>query len=144
MHAVRFRGSARVNCLGLCKSAQVHKVRITQWWKLNRNWEVTTLFFTRLGAKSSASLQSCRQSASYRSDILRYTFQLFWSAVVYSFGDVFRLPWYTNLAPRLSRCEGRAVPDDFWPSDVPMLPRPDGCALSLSQPSSTPALHPRC
>ena len=27
-----------------------------------------------------------------------YTFQLFWSAVVYSFGDVFRLPWYTNLA----------------------------------------------
>ncbi|CAE7193880.1 Atp13a4 [Symbiodinium pilosum] len=50
----------------------VHKVRITQWWKLNQNWEVTTLFFT-------------------------YTFQLFWSAVVYSFGDVFRLPWYTNL-----------------------------------------------
>mmetsp|Transcript_136068 Transcript_136068/g.322478 ORF Transcript_136068/g.322478 Transcript_136068/m.322478 type:complete len:1389 (+) Transcript_136068:42-4208(+) len=50
----------------------VHKVRITQWWKLNRNWEITTLFFT-------------------------YTFQLFWSAVVYSFGDVFRLPWYTNL-----------------------------------------------
>ncbi|OLP91475.1 DEAD-box ATP-dependent RNA helicase 14 [Symbiodinium microadriaticum] len=40
----------------------VHKVRITQWWKLNRNWEITTLFFT-------------------------YTFQLFWSAVVYSFGD---------------------------------------------------------
>jgi len=51
----------------------VEKVRITQWWKLNQNWEVTTLFFT-------------------------YTFQLFWSAVVYSFGDVFRLPWYTNLA----------------------------------------------
>lgn len=50
----------------------VEKVRITQWWKLNQNWEVTTLFFT-------------------------YTFQLFWSAVVYSFGDVFRLPWYTNL-----------------------------------------------
>ncbi|CAJ1446336.1 unnamed protein product, partial [Effrenium voratum] len=52
----------------------VHKVRITQWWKLNTNWEVTTLFFS-------------------------YTFQLFWSAVVYSFGDVFRLAWHRNLAP---------------------------------------------
>ncbi|CAJ1329617.1 unnamed protein product, partial [Effrenium voratum] len=51
----------------------VHKVRITQWWKLNTNWEVTTLFFS-------------------------YTFQLFWSAVVYSFGDVFRLAWHRNLA----------------------------------------------
>ncbi|CAJ1383081.1 unnamed protein product [Effrenium voratum] len=50
----------------------VHKVRITQWWKLNTNWEVTTLFFS-------------------------YTFQLFWSAVVYSFGDVFRLAWHRNL-----------------------------------------------
>ena len=51
---------------------------------------------------------------------LRYTFQLFWSAVVYSFGDVFRLPWYTNLAPRRNKwsqgfcyrstATGRAVP----------------------------------
>lgn len=48
-------------------------------------------------------------------DVLRYTFQLFWSAVVYSFGDVFRLPWYTNLVSRpklnLARnCEESLVP----------------------------------
>lgn len=47
--------------------------------------------------------------------ILRYTFQLFWSAVVYSFGDVFRLPWYTNLVsqPKLNlarNCEESLVP----------------------------------
>ena len=30
---------------------KVEKVRITQWWKLNQNWEVTTLFFTLLGVK---------------------------------------------------------------------------------------------
>ncbi|CAE7534282.1 ATP13A4, partial [Symbiodinium sp. KB8] len=63
----------------------VHKVRITQWWKLNRNWEITTLFFT-------------------------YTFQLFWSAVVYSFGDVFRLPWYTNLVLMARAPESRNAP----------------------------------
>eukprot|EP00415_Alexandrium_ostenfeldii_P002502 UN2502 len=50
----------------------VHKVRVTEWWKLSRNWETTTVFFM-------------------------YTFQQFWSAVVFSFGHLFRLPWYKNL-----------------------------------------------
>jgi len=50
----------------------VHLVRITQWWKLSRNWETTTIFFI-------------------------YTFQQFWSAVVFSFGHLFRLSWYDNL-----------------------------------------------
>lgn len=51
----------------------VHLIRATEWWKKSRNWESTTVFFV-------------------------YTFQLFWSSVVFSFGNMFRLPWYTNLA----------------------------------------------
>lgn len=49
-----------------------HRVRMTQWWKLSRNWEMTTFFFVVL-------------------------YQQFWSSVVFSFGNIFRLPWYHNL-----------------------------------------------
>lgn len=49
----------------------VHLVLITQWWKLSRNWENTCVFFV-------------------------YSFQFFWSAVIFSFGHLFRLAWYQN------------------------------------------------
>jgi len=49
----------------------VHLVLITQWWKLSRNWENTCVFFC-------------------------YSFQFFWSSVVFSFGHLFRLAWYQN------------------------------------------------
>jgi len=49
----------------------VHLVLITQWWKRSRNWESTCVFFC-------------------------YSYQFFWSALVFSFGHLFRLAWYQN------------------------------------------------
>mmetsp|Transcript_59508 Transcript_59508/g.170801 ORF Transcript_59508/g.170801 Transcript_59508/m.170801 type:complete len:1448 (+) Transcript_59508:107-4450(+) len=51
----------------------IREVRLTHWWKRSRNWEATTAF-------------------------LMYTFQQFWSAVVFSFGRMFRESWYDNIS----------------------------------------------
>eukprot|EP00450_Noctiluca_scintillans_P031041 CAMPEP_0194556830 /NCGR_PEP_ID=MMETSP0253-20130528/98942_1 /TAXON_ID=2966 /ORGANISM="Noctiluca scintillans" /LENGTH=111 /DNA_ID=CAMNT_0039404335 /DNA_START=325 /DNA_END=657 /DNA_ORIENTATION=+ len=49
-----------------------HFVRVTEWWKMTRNWESNVLNHV-------------------------WNFQQFWSGVVFSFGYVFRLPWYMNV-----------------------------------------------
>jgi len=59
----------------------VRKVLVTQWWKLSRNWETSTIFFI-------------------------YSAQLFWSSAVFSFGYMFRRSWYRNVALLSLTCLG--------------------------------------